>query len=59
KVYFIKGYYVDYINEPGPMVVKGVELLIAITHPSLLNITKVPSIITPSDFSLPKINVLS
>ena len=53
KVYFIKGYYVDYINEPGPMVVKGVELLIAITHPSLLNITKVPSIITPSDFPLP------
>ncbi len=53
KVYFIKGYYVDYLNEPGPMVMKGIELLIAITHPSLLNITKVPSIITPNNFPLP------
>ncbi|MGC8567300.1 MAG: ABC transporter substrate-binding protein [Caldisphaera sp.] len=59
RVYVIRGYYIDYIDEPGPMTVEGLELLIALTHPNVLNITSIPPIITPSDFPLPKLTVFS
>ncbi|MDP8002799.1 MAG: ABC transporter substrate-binding protein, partial [Caldisphaera sp.] len=56
KVYAISGYYEDYLNEPGPMVVQGIELFVSITHPSILNITSVPELITPNDFNLTSIS---
>ncbi len=54
RVYTINGYYVDYLNEPGPMVVYGIKLLMMITHPNLFNITYVPSNISPNTFPLNK-----
>lgn len=52
RVYTINGYYSDYLDEPGPMVVYGIKLLLMITHPNLFNITNIPENISPSNFPL-------
>jgi iron complex transport system substrate-binding protein len=54
RVYLINGYYSDYLNEPGPLVVYGVKLFMMITHPSLFNITSVPTNISPTSFPINK-----
>ncbi|AFZ70744.1 ABC-type Fe3+-hydroxamate transport system, periplasmic component [Caldisphaera lagunensis DSM 15908] len=54
RVYTINGYYSDYLDEPGPMVIYGIKLLMMITHPSLFNLTTVPNNISPNTFPLNK-----
>ncbi|MFP3227433.1 MAG: ABC transporter substrate-binding protein [Caldisphaera sp.] len=54
RVYLISGYYSDYLNEPGPLVVYGIKLFMMITHPNIFNISSVPNNISPTSFPINK-----